>query len=90
MEVTESLEDVMKGVGSIVRELREGAEITQRRMAKELGVSQARISEIENGLGDAKVSTLLRYAQYFDHELWIFITPPEEESNGETAELPSH
>lgn len=51
------------------RELRQRAGLTQRRMARELGMEPIQLSRIERGKHDIKVSTVLRLRSYLEERL---------------------
>lgn len=75
----EKAEDLLVGVGEIFHNLRLEAGLTQRQAAKLLGTTQAEVSYMETGAKkDIKLSTLLSWANFYEQEFWIFITPPEE------------
>ena len=48
----------------VLREARKAEHLTQSDVAERMGISQARVSEVESGdVGSLKVSTLARYAE---------------------------
>ena len=49
---------VIKIDGDLIRKLRKEARMTQAELAKKVGVTQAHISKIENGLVDPRLSTV--------------------------------
>ena len=59
----------MKAVGGIknrLRELREGRNYTQLKVALDLNLSQNSISRYETGCREAGYELLIRFADYFD------------------------
>ena len=63
----------MKIIAQRVKNLREGIGVTQRTLAKEIGVTQASVYRYENDLADIPPETLIWYANYFDVSLdYIF------------------
>jgi addiction module HigA family antidote len=59
--------------GEHLKEIMEDWEMTQYRLAKELGVQQTRIAEIVNGRRAITADTALRLAQFYgtSPELWL-------------------
>lgn len=77
----ETVQDLLAGIGDIFLGLRQEAGLTQREAARALGKSQMEITQIErNQKNDIKLSTLLKMAQFYGQELWVFVSPPEEET----------
>ena len=63
----------MKIIAQRVKNLREGIGVPQRKLAQEIGVTQASIYRYENDLADIPPETLIWYANYFDVSLdYIF------------------
>ena len=63
----------MKIIAERVKNLREGIGTTQRKLAKEIGVTQASVYRYENDLADIPPETLIWYADYFNVSLdYIF------------------
>lgn len=59
-------------------QIRKGKELTQASVAKSMGVSQKRVSEIENGeLGSMRLDTLSRYAESLGGKLVASIEFPD-------------
>jgi len=56
----------MKEVGKRLKALRDGALLSQAKMAEELGSTQSSINRYENGQATPPVSLFLAYADYFD------------------------
>lgn len=56
----------MKEVGKRLKALREGAMLSQVKMAEALGSSQSGINRYENGQSTPPVSLFRAYADYFD------------------------
>lgn len=65
------LEEILWNVGQIFKELREDKGLDQRTAAQMCGSSQARISPLENGRTDLKMSTLIRYANAYGYGIEI-------------------
>ena len=63
----------MKIIAERVKNLREGIGTTQRKLAKEIGVTQASVYRYENDLADIPPETLIWYSDYFNVSLdYIF------------------
>lgn len=63
----------MKVVGERLRTLREGMKLSQSRLAKMIGTTQASINRYETATSAPPQKTLLWYADYFDVSLdYIF------------------
>jgi len=56
----------MLEVGQRLRTLREGVKLSQARIGKLLGTTQASINRYETGTSSPTLETLLWYADYFD------------------------
>ena len=56
----------MKEVGKRLRALREGAMLSQMKMAEAVGSTQSGINRYENGQSTPSVALFLAYANYFD------------------------
>jgi transcriptional regulator with XRE-family HTH domain len=54
--------EIRDAVAARVRSARAGKRLNQMEVAKQAGVAQSRVSEIENGTSDPKLSTLARVA----------------------------
>lgn len=59
----------MKEVGERLRILREGMKLSQSRLAKMIGTTQASINRYETASSAPPLKTLLWYADYFDVSL---------------------
>ena len=69
-EAAEKLVDQVRG--ERLKELRRGLGLTQVEVAKRLGVSQNRVSQMERGdLGQLRIDTLRRYAEALGVDLRI-------------------
>jgi len=63
----------MKIVGERLRFLREGVKLSQAKIAKKIGTTQASINRYETDMTSPAFETLLWYADYFDVSLdYIF------------------
>ena len=63
----------MKIVGERLRFLREGVKLSQAKLAKKIGTTQASINRYETDMTSPTFETLLWYANYFDVSLdYIF------------------
>ena len=67
-------------VGSLLRQAREKAELTQEEVAERLETKKSAISRIENSAGSIRVSTLARYARAIGWQLSLELRPPEKSS----------
>lgn len=56
----------MKEIGTRLRVLREGINLSQAKIAKLIGISQVSINRYESGSAFPPAKTLLWYADYFD------------------------
>ncbi len=63
-----------KIVGRNIRELRSKENMKGEILAKELGITKARISQMENGVTDMKVSTLHQIATIFKIDVCSLIS----------------
>lgn len=63
----------MEIIAKRIRELREGIKLSQKKLAKKIGITQPSIFRYENNSADIPSETLLWYANYFDVSLdYIF------------------
>ena len=63
----------MKIVGERLRYLREGIKLSQAKIGKKIGTTQASINRYETDMTSPPYETLLWYADFFDVSLdWIF------------------
>lgn len=77
--------NLLAGVGTMFRDTRQEAGLTQRQAAKIAGSTQAQISYLESGKMDVRVSTLQRWALVYGYEIGISLVSIEEgESMSET------
>lgn len=61
-----------------LKDARKSRGITQKELAEQMGVSQARISTLESGdVCQTKVETLIRYAQGIGADLRVSMTMPD-------------
>ena len=56
-------------IGELVKVLRNNSGISQKELAFKVGVSPARISQIEKGILDYRVDTLIVILDYFDRKI---------------------
>lgn len=70
----------------LLAELREGAGITQTDLAKILGITQPRISKIESGGSDPKLSTVYDFLSGLGYRLSIEAIADNDD--GETIRIP--
>ncbi len=56
----------MRKVGEVIKELREENNISQKTLAKAIGVGQATISEWENGIYEPTASAIRAIAKFFN------------------------
>jgi Predicted transcriptional regulators len=59
----------MKIVAERIKTLRESLRLSQKDLAKKLGISQSGVNRYENNQSEASYGTLLLYADYFDVSL---------------------
>lgn len=80
---------LIENVGALFREVREEQALSQYDVAKNMGVSQSRVSALETGVRDIQVGTLNRWARAYGFQLEIALLPLEEERIGtdETGEV---
>lgn len=79
-EVEESNADILIwNIGMEFAELRHERGLTQRQAAELLGTIQGRISPLEGGRQDLKLSTLARYADGYGQHVVVWFKPQEEE-----------
>lgn len=63
----------MEAVSKRMIELREGVDLSQMKLAKELGISQSAINRYEHNQAAVPDNVLLKYAEFFDVSLdYIF------------------
>jgi len=58
-------------IGVILKQLREGAGLTQENIAEKLNSKKSAISRIENHTKDIRFSTLINYAKVLDKKIKI-------------------
>ena len=56
----------MSVVGGRLKGLREGIRLSQKELARKLGITQSGVNRYENSQAEASYKTLLLYADYFD------------------------
>lgn len=56
-------------VGDIIRSLRESANLSQAKMAKQLGIPQSNLNRYENNNSATPLDVLIKYADFFDVSL---------------------
>ena len=56
-------------IGKMVKELRNNSGISQKELAFKVGVSPARISQIEKGTLDYRIDTLIVILDHFDRKI---------------------
>jgi transcriptional regulator with XRE-family HTH domain len=56
-------------IGELVKVLRNNSGISQKELAFKVGVSPARISQIEKGTLDYRIDTLIVILDYFDRKI---------------------
>ncbi|MDR1627193.1 MAG: helix-turn-helix domain-containing protein [Oscillospiraceae bacterium] len=63
----------MEIIAKRIRELREGINLSQKKIAKKIGIAQPSVYRYENNIADLPSETLLWYENYFDVSLdYIF------------------
>lgn len=79
--MAETIEELVAGVGVVLTNLRHELGISQKEMAKRIGTTQAQVHYLESGKkNDLKLSTLLKFTNALDLELWIHIMEPNQEN----------
>jgi len=73
-------DDLAKRIGSRVKELRKGSNLTQKRLAETAGLSPGLLSRIENGLTMPSLPTLQIISNTLKTEIGYFFK--NEEENG--------
>lgn len=61
----------LSDIGKFLQAAREQRGLTQRAFAEKAGTTQARVSKIENGETDARLSTVIEFARTLDLELML-------------------
>jgi transcriptional regulator with XRE-family HTH domain len=56
-------------IGELVKEMRNNSGISQKELAFNIGVSPARISQIEKGTLDYRIDTLIGILNHFDRKI---------------------
>jgi transcriptional regulator with XRE-family HTH domain len=56
-------------IGELVKAMRSDSGISQKDLAFKVGVSPARISQIEKGTLDYRIDTLIVIMEYFNHKI---------------------
>ena len=74
VQVEEAL--VAASAGDLIGRARAARGLSMRELAAQLGVSSARVSQVQHG-GGVEVQTLVRYAQALGYELTLTLTPLE-------------
>ncbi len=59
--------------------------LTQTEVAARMGTSQSAVARLEAGHGDARLSTLQRYAAALDHTVQFGVAPAEPDHDGGAA-----
>lgn len=65
-------------IGGVVRRLtahRRAVGLSQSQVATRMGTSQSAVARLEAGRGDARLSTVQRYAEALDHTVRFGVTP---------------
>jgi len=79
-----------KSIGKKVRELRSRMGLTTVTLAKKVGLSQAQVSRLENGLQGFRSATLLKFCRVLDVDPVYFFIEGQDASAGKvTKELES-
>lgn len=58
-------------MGEKLRQLRKAQQLTQAELGERIGVQKAQISKLENGAGNATLSTLLRVFEALDAKVYF-------------------
>jgi transcriptional regulator with XRE-family HTH domain len=70
------MNDDLVRIGRILRRRRQAAGLTQRQLGSRSGIAVPQLSRIENGLVDARISTLLRILEATGGTLADVAVPP--------------
>lgn len=74
-------------VGSRIRELRKGRQLTQMELSEKIGVAQSDLSRMEQGEYKVGLDTLFKILQVFDLKMGEFFGETPESHREETREL---
>lgn len=78
--------------GRFLKELRENAKISQRRLARELHFDQAYLSRLEAGINRPNLNVIQAFSVFFEKDPLVFFAlafPPAEETvQNQDEELP--
>ena len=77
--VDEYTQELLTILGECFAQLRLDAGLSQREVAEMAGTNQAQVSYIERGERDLRLSTVVKWARFYDREFQISL-PPEGES----------
>lgn len=67
--------DDIREIGRRLGDLRRGRGITQRALAAEMCCAQNRVSDLELGKNDPRLSTLIRAADAMGLDVWVEFRP---------------
>ncbi len=73
---------------SVLVALRKANKLSQQHVAAQMGTQQSAVSELERGITEARMSTLVRYARACGAELVVTVTIVADMSSLVPEELP--
>lgn len=79
------LEDEVRGAVRRLAEHRRAVGLSQTEVAARMGTSQSAVARLEAGHGDARLSTLQRYAAALDHTMRLQVAPADDGTDGGQA-----
>ncbi|MEZ4268763.1 MAG: helix-turn-helix transcriptional regulator [Myxococcota bacterium] len=82
---SQNLQETRRRVAAKVRELRQARGWTQAELASQLGLSQARLSEIERGAGSFSAEQLIAVLALFNASIGEFLPPADLEAELQNA-----
>jgi len=76
--MSEKLENILTGVGNLLWTFRASEGLSQREAAAKVGSTQARLSDMEQGRRDIRLSNLVRWAELYGYDVEINFVPIED------------
>jgi len=68
---TEPLDEILRKIGTNLRNERAKRSLTQKQLSELTGIAQASISSFENGRLDSQISTLVKFAEALEIPLAV-------------------
>ncbi len=80
--------DMLEGIGSLFRDIRTEAGLTQRQVAEQMepASTQARVSYLEQGHTDIQLTTLQKFAEFYGYRLTVSVQTPDYDEEAEFNE----